>query len=75
MAVAVATAILIVVLERTRLGALGLAVAIVAASVVTALLPVLGIGMPPENQIHCASSSLSKPDSVHRDCDAAVTTA
>lgn len=42
-AVAVGTAILIVVLERTRLGALGLAVAIVAASVVTALLPGAGV--------------------------------
>ncbi|HMR49402.1 MAG TPA: SulP family inorganic anion transporter [Arachnia sp.] len=42
-AVAVGTAILIVVLERTRLGALGLAVAIVAASVVTALLPSAGV--------------------------------
>lgn len=58
-AVAVGTAILIVLLERTRLGALGLAVAIVAASVVTALLP--GAGIPTLNDIAQVPQALPGP--------------
>lgn len=58
-AVAVGTAILIVLLERTRLGALGLAVAIVAASVVAALLP--GAGIPTLNDIAQVPQSLPGP--------------
>lgn len=58
-AVAVGTAILIVLLERTRLGALGLAVAIVAASVVVALLP--GAGVPTLNDITQVPQSLPGP--------------
>lgn len=58
-AVAVGTAILIVLLERTRLGALGLAVAIVAASVVAALLP--GAGVPTLNDIAQVPQSLPGP--------------
>lgn len=58
-AVAVGTAILIVLLERTRLGALGLAVAIVAASAVTALLP--GAGIPTLNDIAQVPQALPGP--------------
>jgi len=58
-AVAAGTAILIVLLERTPLGALGLAVAIVAASVVTALLP--GAGVPTLNDIAQVPQSLPGP--------------
>lgn len=58
-AVAVGTAILIVALERTRLGALGLAVAIVAASVVTALLP--GADIPTLNDIAQVPQALPGP--------------
>lgn len=58
-AVAAGTAILIVLLERTPLGALGLAVAIVATSVVTALLP--GAGIPTLNDIAQVPQSLPGP--------------
>jgi SulP family sulfate permease len=58
-AVAVGTAVLIVLLERTRLGALGLAVAIVATSVVAARLP--GAGIPTLNDIAQVPQSLPGP--------------
>ncbi len=58
-AVAVGTAIGIVVLERTRLGALGLAVAVVAASAATAVLP--GLDVPTLNDIAQVPQSLPGP--------------